>query len=131
MLKKSMAACAIASLFFGAACLTDAEAVLYVVINHSIPDTTSDAQLGIGGEVFRTPQQQDAILVVTVTGGLITVADTANLHGIFSITVPLATNEVNHLSLTAADNTGASTTGALQWAVVHVDAPPLTQAPPG
>ncbi len=128
MLKKSLAVCAMTCLLVGAACITGGGPVLYVVVNPPVPDTTSDAQLGISGEVHRTPQQQDAILVVTVTGGAITAIDTTNLHGLFTVTVPLKTNADNHLSLTAHDNTGATTAGAWERTIVHVDAPPVMQS---
>jgi hypothetical protein len=128
MLKKFMAVCATACLLIGATCLTGGDPVIYVVVNSPIPDTTSDEQLGISGYIERTPQLQDAITVISVTGGAITAVDTATLHGLFTVTVPLSTNVDNHLSLTALDNTGASTTRAWERTVVHVDAPPLRQS---
>jgi len=67
--------------------------------------------------------QESAIFVVTVTGGAVTAVDTANLHGLFTVTVPLTTNADNHLSLTARDNTGASTTSAWERTVVQVETP--------
>ena len=122
MLKRLIACGTAAILLVGTACLTEGDPVLYVVVNSFVPDTTSEPQLGLSGEVHRTPQEQDAVMVVTVTGGVLTVVDTANLHGIFSLTVPLQTNAENDLSLTAHDNTGATTTGPWQRTVVHVDA---------
>jgi hypothetical protein len=123
-MRKSIAILAVACLLAGFACLTGDDAVLYVVVNTVVPDTTSDAQLGISGEVYRTPQKQESIKVITVTGGAITVVDTANLHGLFTVTVPLSTNAANHLSLTARDNTGAETAGAWERTVVHRDSVP-------
>ena len=125
MLNKIAAVCASVSLLLGAACLTGDDAVLFVAVDPAVPDTTSDLQVGLTGEVWRTPQQESAILVVTVTGGAITVIDTATLHGLFSVTVPLTTNAANYLSLTAHDNTGATTTGPWQRTVVQVEAPLL------
>jgi hypothetical protein len=127
MFKTMVTGYAAICLVLGAACLTGDDPILYVVVNSPVADTTSDAQVGIGGEVHRSPQLEAAILVVTVTGGAITVVDTANLHGLFTLTVPLTTNAENHLSLTAQDNTGASSVGPWEKTVVHIDPP---SAPP-
>ena len=121
MLKRMMAYGTAAFLLIGAACLTDGDAVLYVVVTSPVPDTTSSMQVGITGEVFRTPQKESAILVVTVTGGAITAIDTASLHGLFTVTVPLLTNATNDLELTGHDDTGATTAGPWRHTVVHVD----------
>ena len=125
---KTLAACALACLLAGGACITDGPAVLYVVVNTAVPDTTSDEQIGLSGYVERTPQQQDAITVITVTGGAITAVDTVNLHGLFTVHVPLLIDDDNHLSLTARDNTGAQSTSAWQRTVVHRSAAPATSS---
>ena len=123
-MNRTLAACAFACLLVAGACITEGPAVLYVVVSSAVPDTTSDQQIGLGGYVERTPQDQNAIIVVTVTGGAITVADTANLHGVFTVTVPLMIDADNHLSLTARDNSGAQSTSAWERTVVHRSAAP-------
>ena len=125
---KTLAVCALACLLVGGACITDGPAVLYAVVNTAVPDTTSDEQIGLSGYVERTPQKQDAIIVVTVTGGAITVVDTVNLHGLFTVHVPLLIDDDNHLSLTASDNTGAQSTSTWQRTVVHRSAAPATSS---
>jgi hypothetical protein len=125
---KTLAACAFACLLVGGACITDGPAVLYAVVNTAVPDTTSDEQIGLSGYVERTPQQQDAITVITVTGGAITAVDTANLHGIFTVHIPLLIDADNHLSLTASDNTGAQSASAWQRTVVHRSAAPAASS---
>ena len=127
-MKKTLAICAFACFLVGNACITEGPAVLYAVVNSSVPDTTADQQIGLSGYVERTPQKQDAITVVTVTGGAITAIDTTNLHGLFTIHVPLLIDAENHLSLTARDNTGAQTTAAWQRTVVHRSAAPALSA---
>ena len=123
-MNKSLAACAIACLVVGAACITEAEGVLYLTVDTDVPDTTSQGQLALAGQFVRTPARQDLVTVIRVTGGAVTAVDTANLHGLFSVNVPLLTNSDNHLSLTASDNTGAQTTGPWERTVVHRDAAP-------
>ena len=125
---KTLAACAFAYLLVGGACLTDGPAVLYAVVNTTVPDTTSDEQIGLDGYVERTPQKQDAIIVVTVTGGAVTAMDTVNLHGQFTIHVPLLIDDDNHLSLTASDDTGAQTAHTWQRTVVHRSAVPAASS---
>jgi hypothetical protein len=85
------------------------------------PDTTYDQQVQLAGEAIRVPPLQAAILVVTVRGGVATVSDTANLHGLFSLTIPLVTNTVNHLEATAHDNLGAVMPTPMTWDVVQID----------
>jgi len=85
------------------------------------PDTTYDQQIQLAGEVIRVPPVQAAILVVTVTGGVATAVDTANLHGLFSVTIPLITNTVNHLEVNAHDNLGAVMPTPMTWDVVQID----------
>jgi len=123
-MNRTLAACVFACLLVASACITEGPAVLYAVVNSAVPDTTSEPQIGLSGYVERTPQDQDAIMVVTVTGGAITVADTANLHGLFTVTVPLLIDADNHLSLTARDDSGAETTSAWERTVVHRSAAP-------
>ena len=125
MFRRLMTYGSAALLAIGAACLTEGDPVLYIVVSSTVPDTTSETQLGISGEVRRTPQQRGAVMAVTVTGGAFPAVDTASMHGLFTVTVPLLANSDNDLSLTAADNTGATTTSAWRRTVVHVD-PPLT-----
>lgn len=121
---KTLAICAFTFLLVGGACITDGPAVLYTVVNTAVPDTTSDEQIGLSGYVERTPQKQDAIIVITVTGGAITAVDTASLHGLFTVNVPLLIDVENHLSLSASDNTGAQTVSAWQRTVVQQSAAP-------
>lgn len=123
-MNKTLAACALACLLVGGACITDGPAVLYAVVETIVPDTTSDEQVGLSGYVERTPQKQDVIIVVTVTGGAITVMDTLNLHGQFTVHVPLLIDADNHLSLTASDDTGAQTAYTWQRTIVQQSAVP-------
>ena len=127
-MNKTLMACAFACLLVGGACITEGPAVLYVVVTSTVPDTTSDQQLGLSGYVERTPQKPDAITVVTVTGGAITATGTVNLHGLFTVNVPLLIDDENHLSLTASDNSGAQTTSAWEKTVVHRSAVPAASA---
>jgi len=123
-MNKSITACAIACLVAGTACITEAAGVLFLSVDTAVPDTTSLGQLALAGQVVRTPARQDLVTVIRVTGGAVTAVDTVNLHGLFSVNVPLLTNSDNHLSLTASDNTGARTTGPWERTVVHLDAAP-------
>lgn len=85
------------------------------------PDTTYDQQVWLAGEVIRVPPSQAAIMVVTVSGGVATAIDTANLHGLFEVSVPLVTNMVNHLEVNAHDNLGAILPTPMTWDVVQID----------
>ncbi|MEJ2237091.1 MAG: hypothetical protein P8X82_02240 [Gemmatimonadales bacterium] len=60
-------------------------------------------------------------LLVTVTGGVITAVDTANLHDLFTVSIPLNTNQENFLVATATDNLGATMTSPRTWTVVQID----------
>ena len=127
-MRKTLVACAFGCLLVGVACITEGPAVLFAVVNTSVPDTTSDQQIGLSGYVERTPQKQDVITVITVTGGAITAVDTANLHGLFTVTVPLLIDADNNLSLTASDNSGAQTTTAWQRTIVQRTAVPAASS---
>jgi hypothetical protein len=85
------------------------------------PDTTYDEVVELSGSVVRVPPKDDAILVVTVTGGVITAVDTANLHDLFTVSIPLNTNQENFLVATATDNLGATMTSPRTWTVVQID----------
>ncbi len=104
----------------GIACSDDD--VLYIGNLTAIPpDTTYDEVIELAGSVVRVPPRNDAILVVTVTGGVVTVVDTANLHDLFSVSIPLNTGQTNFLEALATDNLGASMTSPRTWTVVHID----------
>lgn len=85
------------------------------------PDTTYDEVVELSGTVVRVPPREAAILVVTVTGGVITVVDTANLHDLFTVSIPLNTGQENFLVATATDNLGATMTSPRTWTVVQID----------
>jgi len=125
-MKKSNLAAAVACMLVGAACITEADGVLFLSVDTVVPDTTAQEQLTLAGQIVRTPARQGLITVVKVSGGAVTAVDTATLHGLFSVNVPLLTNSDNHLSLTASDNTGAQTTGPWLRTVVQREPAPST-----
>jgi len=116
----------------GIGCLAESEAVLFITDLSQLPDTTYEEQTRLSGRVVRSPPAASTpiIMVVTVTGGVITVADTANLHGLFDVTIPLITNASNDLVATASDNTGSIMPNPGRWTVVQIDTtnPPPTGA---
>jgi hypothetical protein len=85
------------------------------------PDTTFDEVVELSGSVVRVPPSASAIMVVTVTGGVVPAVDTANLHDLFTVTIPLNTNTENFLVATATDNLGATMTTPRSWTVVQID----------
>jgi hypothetical protein len=127
-MNKRITAFAFVCMFVGAACVTEADGVLFLSVDTVVPDTTSLEQLVLAGQVVRTPARQGLITVVRVTGGAVTAVDTVTLHGLFSVNVPLLTNSNNQLSLTASDNTGAQTTGPWLRTVVQREAAPAASS---
>ena len=113
----------------GVACLAESEGLLFITDLSELPDTTYEEQVRLSGQVVRSPPAANTpiIMVVTVTGGVIPVADTANLHGLFDVTIPLNTNQENHLVATATDNTGSIMPNPGRWTVVQID---TTNPPP-
>ena len=114
---------AVTFLLTAPACITEQQGLLYFSDVTTVPpDTTSEEQVEIAGVVFRTPPRTGLITVVTATGGVLTVVDTANLHMQFSVTVPLLEDAVNYLTLTASDNSGAVAPNPATWTVVQMPA---------
>jgi hypothetical protein len=85
------------------------------------PDTTFAEVVELSGSVVRVPPRESAILVVTVTGGVVPAVDTANLHDLFTVSIPLNTGQENFLEAIATDNLGATMPTPLTWTVVHID----------
>lgn len=71
-----------------------------------VPDVTASSSLAIDGTVTRTPTKETEI-VITASGGRLPVSDTAAMDGSFSISVPLAANTTQTITLTAQDGTGS------------------------
>ncbi|UCG85532.1 MAG: hypothetical protein JSW71_16585 [Gemmatimonadota bacterium] len=117
----------------GIGCVTNPERGILLLTDLSqLPDTTYEEQVSLSGRVVRSPPMANIplIMVVTVTGGATTVADTANLNGLFDVTIPLVTNADNDLVATATDNAGSTMPDPGRWTVVQVDTtnPPPTGA---
>jgi len=123
-----------AATLFGTACLTESDGFLYLTALSTVPpDTTYESTVRLSGQVVRTPPRQDVVMVVTVTGGEITVADTATLQGgFFDITVPLNTTvgdaTDNNLVAIASDGLGSPTPNPWEQTVVQIDTTVASQS---
>lgn len=126
-MKRYLALGVAAATLFGTACLTESDGFLYLTALSTVPpDTTYESTVRLSGQVVRTPPRQDVVMVVTVTGGEITVADTATLQGgFFDVTVPLMVSvgdtTYNHLVATASDGVGSATPNPWEKTVVQID----------
>ena len=103
------------------ACIEELDGFLFLNVSAFPPDTTFNETVELAGSVVRTPARTDLLYIVTVTGGALTVSDTANLHGLFSVTIPLTTDAENHLIATASDGVGSATPSPWKKTVVQVD----------
>jgi hypothetical protein len=112
-----------AVLVCGTACLQDPDPILFIgSLTEEPPDTTYEATVKLSGRVVRTPPTANALLIVTVTGGVIPVSDTASLvGGLFDITIPLTTNADNDLEATASDGLGSPTPNPWRKTVTQID----------
>ncbi|UCD23191.1 MAG: hypothetical protein JSW51_09020 [Gemmatimonadota bacterium] len=130
-MKRYLAIGIAAASLVGTACLEESDGFLYIGNLSSIPpDTTYEETVRLSGQVVRTPPRQDVFLVVTVTGGTITVSDTATQLGIFDVTIPLNLTQGdttdNNLIATASDGIGSPTPNPWTKTVVQID----TTSPP-
>jgi Bacterial Ig-like domain/Bacterial Ig domain len=96
---------------------------LTLTLNGPPPSVTDAAAFPISGQVTRTPAAADQIVVVTATGGLNAVSDTAAADGAFALSVTLALNAENNLSITASDQSGSTST-PVNLTVRHDNQPP-------
>ncbi len=103
------------------ACIEELDGVLYLNISAFPPDTTFNETVELAGSVVRTPVRNGLLYIVTVTGGELTVSDTARLHGLFSVTVPLKIGEDNNLTATASDGVGSPTPSPWKKTVTQID----------
>jgi len=130
-MKRYLALSLAAAALVGTACIDESDGFLYLGNFGTVPpDTTYNATVNFNGQIIRTPPRGDAVLVVTVTGGVITVSDTATLQGIFDVTIPLnvvvGDTTENNLVATATDGFGSPTPNPWTKMVVQID----TTAPP-
>ncbi len=102
-----------------AACFEDPSTLISINYSATPPATTSDSSVQLAGEAFRSPPRQGLITVITVSGGAVTVFDTANTFQLFDIDVPLVIGATNRLLVSAADNSGATTNGQREFVVVQ------------
>ena len=110
------------------ACIEELDGFLYLGNFSSFPpDTTFNETVELAGSVVRTPARTDLLYIVTVTGGALTVSDTANLHGLFAVTIPLQVGLDNNLIATASDGVGSSTPSPWTKTVTQID---TTAQPP-
>ena len=118
-----------AATFFGTACLEQTEGFLFLTNFSTVPpDTTFEQTVRLSGQAVRSPPRVDVFLVVTVTGGVITVADTATQLGIFDVTIPLQTNADNNLVATVSDGLGSPTPNPWEKTVVQIDTTVVPQS---
>ena len=122
-----------AATFFGTACIEESDGLLFITISTVPPDTTFESTVRLTGQAVRTPPRQDVLLIVTVTGGEISVADTATLQGgFFDITVPLNTSvgdtTENNLVATASDGLGSANPIPWEKTVVQIDTTVVPQS---
>ena len=106
---------------FCAACIEELEGFLYFNWTHTPEDTVSTVEVRIAGQVVRTPPRQGLITVVTAQGGATSVADTVSDFGLFDFDVPLTLNAENQITVSATDNTGATSPEPRTFVVVHRD----------
>jgi hypothetical protein len=100
---------------------------LAVELSPDLRLVTNDATVRIAGSVTRTPRKRTP-LVVTVSNGTESRADTATTDGLFAVDVPLLTfNAVNTLAVVASDTLGDSS-AVLNVEVRHDDVPPSVVA---
>ena len=118
-----------AATLFGTACLDESEGFLFLTDFSTVPpDTTYEGTVRLSGQIVRTPPRLDVFLVVTVTGGVITVADTATQQGIFDVAIPLQTNADNDLVATASDGLRSPTPNPWEKTVVQIDTTVVPQS---
>ncbi len=118
-----------AATFFGTACLEQTEGFLFLTNFSTVPpDTTFEQTVRLSGQAVRSPPRVDVFLVVTVTGGVITGADTATQLGIFDVTIPLQTNADNNLVATVSDGLGSPTPNPWEKTVVQIDTTVVPQS---
>lgn len=109
-------------------CIEELEGFLYFNWNTLPPDTTSQLTVTIAGEVVRTPPRQNLTTIVTAVGAAQTVVDTTSGFGLFSLDIPLVTDATNEITITAGDNTGATSPNPGVFVVVQRGAPPASRA---
>lgn len=107
-----------------AAC-TEPSATLVVVLD-ALPATTSRTTIGISGIVERTPPKATTF-IITVSGGIQVVADTADATGRFTAAVRLNLNAANDLVVTAED-AGGSVSQPVTITLRHDNEPPTVVA---
>lgn len=96
---------------------------LTITLNGPPPSVTNAAAFPMSGQVTRTPAAADQVIVVTATGGVSAVSDTAAADGSFGFTVTLAPNAQNSLSISATDQSGSASTPVMH-SVRHDNQPP-------
>jgi hypothetical protein len=124
-MKKSILA-TLSVMLLGAACIEELDGILFFNWYGLPPDTTTSPVVQFQGEVVRTPARLGYITVVTAVGGAEAVVDTASDLGLFTLEVPLVANSENNISISASDNSGATTPGPTTMTVVHVDQLPAS-----
>lgn len=102
-----------------AACITGSDPALFINFDTFPPDTTSETQIFVSGEVVRVPPRVNSVKTLTVTGGASTVSVTADDFGLWEIIIPLRRNTTNLLVFVATDDTGAQRSSRIQWEVVQ------------
>ncbi len=112
------------------ACIEELDGFLFLNVSAFPPDTTFNETVELAGSVVRTPARTGLLYIVTVTGGASTVSDTASLHGLFSVTIPLTVDEDNNLIATASDGIGSPSPSPWTKTVTQIDTTAQPQQSP-
>ncbi|MBI4499661.1 MAG: Ig-like domain-containing protein [Gemmatimonadetes bacterium] len=116
------------ALVAGLAACSGEQGVLTVSLD-PYPKITNAATVPITGVVTRMPVKASRI-IVNATAGTTTKVDTADGTGHFGVTIPLTANGSTQISLSAADETGATSEAVAITIQQDNQAPTITQSTP-